>query len=81
MPIGSPVNHTKKREGDAAVATRWEDVLTGARLADMREVQYRQTLALASLIELLVTRGILDREELARTAQRLDAEAHPAERR
>ena len=55
--------------------TRWDDVLFGARLADMRETQYRNTLALASLLELLESRGILDRTELTRIAQRLDQEA------
>ena len=55
--------------------TRWDDVLVGARLADMRETQYRNTLALASLLELLESRGIVDRTEFARIAQRLDQEA------
>ncbi len=62
------------------MATRWEDVLTGARLADIRETQYRNTLALASLLEFLESRGLVDRAELARIAQRLDQEAgHIAE--
>jgi hypothetical protein len=54
---------------------RWEEVLFGARLADMREAQYRNTLVLASLLELLESRGIIDRQEFARIAQRLDEEA------
>lgn len=69
----TPVSGSAK--GSEVVESRWEEVLLGARLADMREAQYRNTLALASLLELLESRGIVDRQEFARIAQRLDQQA------
>lgn len=44
-----------------------------ATLADMKEVDYKNTLAVTALIELLVAKGVFTREEIAATAQRLDA--------
>lgn len=44
----------------------------GAQIADLKEVDYRNTLAVAALIELLVEKGILTREELAEKAGALD---------
>lgn len=44
----------------------------GAQIADLKEVDYRNTLAVAVLIELLVEKGILTREELAEKAGALD---------
>jgi hypothetical protein len=44
-----------------------------ATLGDMKEVAYKNTLAITSLIELLITKGLISREEIAATAQRLDA--------
>lgn len=43
-----------------------------ARLGDMEEHIYRNTLAVATLIELLTSRGAFTREEFARTATALD---------
>jgi hypothetical protein len=43
-----------------------------AQLGDMKEIDYRNTLAIASLIELLIDKGILSRHELARKASLLD---------
>jgi hypothetical protein len=58
-------------EGGACV-----DTLTlAAQLADVKDVEYRNTLALASLIELLVEKGVLERGEIAVRAERLDMEA------
>lgn len=44
-----------------------------ATLADMKEVAYKNTLAVTALIDLLIAKGLITREELASTAQRLDA--------
>jgi hypothetical protein len=43
-----------------------------AQLGDLKEIDYRNTLAIASLIELLVEKGFLNRIELARKACQLD---------
>lgn len=43
-----------------------------AKLADLREVDYHNTLILHSIIELLIQKGLLTHSELQATAQRLD---------
>lgn len=43
-----------------------------AQMGDMKDHIYRNTLALATLIELLAARGVFTREEFARTAAALD---------
>jgi len=44
-----------------------------ATLADMKEVAYKNTLAITALIDLLVEKGIISPEEMAGKAQELDA--------
>jgi hypothetical protein len=44
-----------------------------AALADMKEIDYKNTLAITSLIELLIEKGLISRAELAARAQHLDA--------
>ncbi|MNW55855.1 hypothetical protein D3C74_335430 [compost metagenome] len=49
-----------------------------AKLADLKEEHYRNTLALSTIIELLIDKGILTREEVERKAAELDSfMAHP----
>lgn len=43
-----------------------------ATLADMKEVDYKNTLAITTLIDLLVEKGLLSRDEIAARAQALD---------
>jgi hypothetical protein len=43
-----------------------------SQIGDMKEIDYRNTLAIASLIELLIDKGILDRHEIAKKAKLLD---------
>ena len=43
-----------------------------SQLGDMKEIDYRNTLAIASLIELLIDKGILNRNEIAKKAKLLD---------
>ena len=43
-----------------------------AQLGDLKETDYRNTLAIATIIELLVQNGIITRREFARMACRLD---------
>lgn len=44
-----------------------------AALADMKEIDYKNTLAITALIDLLVDKGVITREEMASRAQKLDA--------
>ena len=47
------------------------DILS--QLSDMKEIDYRNTLAIASIIEILVDRGIIDRHDIAIKARELDS--------
>lgn len=44
-----------------------------AAIADMKEIDYKNMLALTTLIDLLVEKGLISREEFAARAQKLDA--------
>ncbi len=48
------------------------DIDLYAQIGDLKEVDYRNTLAIATLIELLVEKRLIDRREFAQTAQKLD---------
>lgn len=43
-----------------------------SQIADLKEIDYKNTLAITSMIELLIDKGILDRNELALKAQALE---------
>jgi len=43
-----------------------------AQLSDLKNIDYRNTLAIATLIEIMVDKGIITRHEFARKAQQLD---------
>ncbi|MGZ4031991.1 MAG: hypothetical protein ACXVDJ_06740 [Tumebacillaceae bacterium] len=45
-----------------------------AQLADLKEVDYKNTLVLTALVELLVVKGILDRKEVIQKARQLDVD-------
>ena len=47
------------------------DVL--AQLGDLKEVDYRNTLAIASLIELLVEKGVLTIDDISNKSKMLDS--------
>jgi hypothetical protein len=42
------------------------------QIADLKDVDYRNTLAIASLIELLIEKGLFTRQEFTRKARELD---------
>lgn len=44
-----------------------------AQLSDMKDIDYRNTLAIASIIELLVEKGIIQRNDIAIKARQLDS--------
>ncbi len=43
-----------------------------AQIGDLKEIDYKNTLAIASIIELLVDKGIIEHHEIARKARHLD---------
>ncbi|HPT78095.1 MAG TPA: hypothetical protein PK830_03205 [Candidatus Atribacteria bacterium] len=47
-----------------------------SQLGDMKEVEYKNTLAITSIIELLVEKNIISREDIARKAAELDEQAY-----
>jgi hypothetical protein len=48
------------------------DIDMVSQIGDMKEIDYRNTLAIASVIELLIDKGILERNEIAKKARLLD---------
>ncbi|QZY55001.1 hypothetical protein [Crassaminicella profunda] len=48
------------------------DIDLYAQIGDLKEVDYRNTLAIATLIELLISRGFIDRMEFSKMAKNLD---------
>lgn len=43
-----------------------------AKIGDLKDIDYRNTLAIATLIELLVEKGVITRQEFSRKAYALD---------
>ncbi len=43
-----------------------------AKIGDMKEIDYRNTLAIASIIEVLVEKGIIERKDIMRKSRQLD---------
>lgn len=48
------------------------DIDIYAQIGDLKEVDYRNTLAIATMIEILLSKGLIDRMEFAQMAQKLD---------
>jgi len=46
------------------------DVL--AQIGDIKEIEYRNTLAITSIIELLLEKNIISREDISKKAEELD---------
>lgn len=44
----------------------------GAQLSDLKNIDYRNTLAMATLIEILIDKEIISRQEFSKKAQQLD---------
>lgn len=44
-----------------------------AELGDLKEIDYRNTLAIASLIEVLVDKGLITRHDIAKKSKELDS--------
>ena len=52
----------------------WHYLDLASRMGDMKEEQYRQLLALSTLIELLVDKGVLTPEEIRAKSLHMEAE-------
>ena len=52
----------------------WHYLDLASRLGDMKDDQYRQLLALSTLIELLVEKGVLTPEEIRAKSLHMEAE-------
>ena len=50
----------------------WSEVNWGAQMADFKQMQYHQSILWLALVELLVEKGIITREELRDFARELD---------
>jgi len=50
----------------------WSEVNWGAQLADFKQMQYHQSILWLALVELLVEKGVITREELRDFARELD---------
>jgi hypothetical protein len=50
-----------------------QDIDFLAQLADLKDIDYRNTLAIATLIELFIEKGLCSRQEFTRKARELDA--------
>ena len=44
-----------------------------AEIADLKEIDYRNTLAIASLIDILIEKGIINRNDVAKKSRQLDS--------
>ncbi|MBH8597907.1 MULTISPECIES: hypothetical protein [unclassified Thermoactinomyces] len=53
---------------------RCDEVNFGAQLADLKLDFYKQTLLLTALLELLIGKGLIERNEFAELVKGLDAE-------
>lgn len=52
----------------------WEHVELAAKLADLKEEHYQTVLTLSAVLELLIDKGVLTREELTARAESIDAQ-------
>ena len=50
----------------------WSEVNWGAQMADFKQMQYHQSILWLALVELLVEKGVITREELRDFARELD---------
>lgn len=50
----------------------WSEVNWGAQMADFKQMQYHQSILWLALVELLVEKGIVTREEVRDFARELD---------
>jgi hypothetical protein len=52
----------------------WHTLELASQVADMKHDQYRQLLALSTMIELLVEKGILTADEIREKASQMEAD-------
>ncbi len=49
------------------------DIDLYAQIGDLKQVDYRNTLAIATIVEILISKGFINRNEFAQVAQKLDS--------
>ncbi|MGZ9585936.1 hypothetical protein [Paenibacillus marinisediminis] len=54
-------------------SSNWAEIDLIGKLADLKHDHYRLTLAVSTLMELLVEKGILEQEDISRKAAELDS--------
>lgn len=54
--------------------TAWDQVNAIAQIADLKEANYRNTLALSALLEILVEKGVLTPDDFHRKAAGMEQE-------
>lgn len=57
----------------AGVPNAWDQVALHAKMGDLADNQYRTLLALSAMLELLVEKGLLTRQELEAKSAQLEA--------
>jgi hypothetical protein len=57
----------------AGVQNAWDQVTLHAKMGDLGDAQYRTLLALSAMLELLVEKGLITRQELEAKAAQLEA--------
>ncbi|WP_418789186.1 hypothetical protein [Paenibacillus agilis] len=55
-----------------AQSSMWSNIDLIAQIADLKQDNYRLTLALSTLMELLVEKGIVEQDDISRKALELD---------
>lgn len=57
-----------------ASANAWQFLELASRLSDMKEDQYRQLLALSTMLELLVEKGVITADEIRAKSAEMESE-------
>lgn len=52
----------------------YDDVNIIAQISDLKEVDYKNTLVITALVELLIEKGILSRQEILQKAKQLEVD-------
>jgi hypothetical protein len=50
-----------------------DDIKIYSHIADLKETDYKNTLAIASIIEVLIEKGIISKEDLSKKVLELDS--------
>ncbi|WP_425414122.1 hypothetical protein [Paenibacillus assamensis] len=65
-------DHHQFHSNTDAQSAMWSNIDLIAQIADLKQDNYRLTLALSTLMELLVEKGIVEQDDISRKALELD---------